>query len=79
MAAASYILIGIIVLSQLALAFGNYFLRPQPRATAAKVLFAVGLLLACAVIAQFLLGRAALDAAVFNLRGQMLGLFGGAL
>jgi len=77
MATASYVLIGIIVLLQVILAFGNYFLRPIPRRFVAKLMIVVGLLLACAVVVQFLLGQAGLNAAIFNLRGQMFGLMGG--
>ncbi len=57
MATASYVLIGIIVLLQVILAFGNYFLRPIPRRFVAKLMFVVGLLLACAVWSNFFWGK----------------------
>ncbi len=73
----AYGLLAAIVLCQIALAIGNYLLRPRPRPSAAKLMLLIGLILACAVVAQFVLGQATLNGTLYNLRGQMMGIAGG--
>jgi hypothetical protein len=49
----AYLLITVIVACQVALALGNYLLRPKPRPTAATVLLILGFILAGGVVTQF--------------------------
>lgn len=52
-----YLALAVIVLCQIALAVGNYFLRPKPRPTAAVVMLILGFVLAAAVSAQFVVAK----------------------
>jgi hypothetical protein len=53
----AYLLITVIVVCQVALALGNYLLRPKPRPTAAMVLLILGFILAVGVVAQFVVTK----------------------
>jgi hypothetical protein len=53
----AYLLITVIVACQVALALGNYLLRPKPRPTAATVPLILGFILAVGVVAQFVVTK----------------------